>query len=69
MSGKKSRETGEAGRLNVTLPPELDQRLNSYILKYGQKHGRIPHGIRTKIARLALEEWLERNGNNFDIKF
>jgi len=66
---KKKSVSEESGRLNLTLPPELNKRLNDYVIKYAQRHGKIPHAIRTKIARMAIEEWLDKNQNNFDIKF
>jgi hypothetical protein len=54
-------------RLNLTLTPELNQRLNKYVLEVANKHGMIPYAIRTKIGRLAIEEWLDKHENDLDI--
>ena len=65
----KRKVEAEAGRINLRLPPKLNKELNDYMIKYARKHGSFPHGLKSKIARVALEEWLERNKDNFDIKF
>ena len=54
-------------RLNLTLTRELDDKLNNYVLEVHKKLGRLPYGVRTKLGRMALEEWFERHGNDFDI--
>jgi hypothetical protein len=54
-------------RLNLTLTRELEDRLNNYVLEVHKKLGRLPYGVRTKLGRMALEEWFERHGNDFDI--
>jgi hypothetical protein len=53
-------------RLNLTLTPELNQRLNKYVLQVANKRGEIPHAIRTKIVRAAVEEWLQNHENDLD---
>lgn len=54
-------------RLNLTLTPEQAEKFNKYIIKVGEKQGRIPAAIKTKILRKALDEWLTHHGNEFDI--
>ena len=54
-------------RLNLTLTRELETKLNKYMLEVHKKLGRLPIFIRTKLGRMALEEWFERHGNDFDI--
>lgn len=56
-------------RINLTIPPELAKKLNDYCLAVANKRGRMPHAIKTKIARMALQEWLERHDKDFDIEF
>jgi hypothetical protein len=53
-------------RLNLILPQALDQKLNRYALEVAKKQGKIPDAIRAKIARAALEEWLEKHENDPD---
>jgi len=53
-------------RLNLTLPQALDQRLNRYVLEVAKRQSKIPHAIRTKIVRAALEEWLENHEKDLD---
>jgi hypothetical protein len=54
-------------RLNLTLTPQQTEKFNKYIIKVGERQGRIPAAIKTKILRKALDEWLEHYGNDFDI--
>ena len=54
-------------RLNLTLTPELEEMMNKYVLEVHKKLGRLPHAVQTKLGRMALEEWFERHGNDFDI--
>jgi len=51
--------------LNLGLTKELTQRLTDYCLKRMQHSGKFKHGIRTKIARQALKEWLDKHENDF----
>jgi len=64
---KKTVDVETAGRIYITLPKDLDERLNHYALKVAKKQGKIPYAIRTEIARRALEEWLQNHENNLDI--
>jgi len=54
-------------RLNLTLTPEQSVRFNTYIVNLGKKLGRIPSAIKTKILRMALDEWFERHETDYDI--
>jgi len=54
-------------RLNLTLTPTQTQKLNTYIINVAKKIGRIPSGMKTKILRIALDEWFERHEKDFDI--
>lgn len=56
LMAKKPREKGVL--LSVTLPPELDRRLNNYCLKVAKTLGYIPSGIKQKVVRQAIKEWL-----------
>lgn len=56
------------GRLNLTLPKAINSRLEKYCVEIAKKEGRIPHALKTRIARKAIQEWLDRNEKNFDIK-
>jgi hypothetical protein len=67
MPKKKKEERGE--RLNLLLTPELTKKLNSYCLKVANKLGKMPHGIKTTIGRKAIEEWLEKHGDDTATKF
>jgi len=66
---KMDKMVKEKGRINVILPPDLNERLDKYIIGLFTHKGKIIDGIKTKIARKALEEWLDRNENNYDIEF
>jgi len=54
-------------RLNLTLTPTQTQKLNTYIINVAKKIGRIPSAIKTKIIRVALDEWFQHHENDFDI--
>lgn len=54
-------------RMTLTLLPEQAERLHNYIVDVAKKQGRIPHAIQTKLSRWAIDEWLERHGEDFDI--
>jgi len=56
-------------RFSLTLPPKQSGRLNDYCLAVANKRGKMPHAIKTKILRMALDEWLENHGNDYDINF
>lgn len=57
----------EPERLNLTLTETQTEKLNTYIIKVGQKQGKIPHAIKTKVLRWALDEWFEDHGEDYDI--
>jgi len=63
---RKTVDVETAGRLNMTLPKDLDERLNHYVLEVAKKQGKIPYGIRTEIVRRALTEWLQNHENDLD---
>lgn len=63
---RKKVDVATAGRLNLTLPEDLDERLNHYVLEVAKKQGKIPYGIRTEIVRRALEEWLQNHEHDLD---
>lgn len=50
--------------INLGLTEDLNKRLNAYCLKKMQKVGKISHGIRTKVIRKALKEWLDNHEND-----
>ena len=54
-------------RMMLTLTEEQTEKLNSYIVDVAKKQGRVPYAIKTKLAREAIDEWLERHGKDFDI--
>jgi len=59
----------ETERLNLTLTPEQTKALNNYCLAVANKQGKMPHAIKTKIGRMAIDEWLEKHGKDLSIKF
>jgi len=59
----------EKERFTLTLQPKQSRKLNNYCLAVASKRGKMPHAIKTKILRMALEEWLEKHGNDYDINF
>jgi len=64
MAKKKERKPE---RLNITLTREQTEKLNTYIISVGKKQGRIPSAIKTKIIRVALDEWFQHHENDFNI--
>jgi len=59
----------EVERINLTLTLEQTKALNDYCLAVANKIGRMPYAIKTKIGRMAIDEWLEKHGKDFNIKF
>lgn len=57
------------GRVNVTLPPKLNARLNKYCVEIAKRNEKIPHAIKQKIGRMAFQEWLDKHENDLTIKF
>jgi len=76
-NSKKTEEKSSSGwtemlqgeRLNLSLTPEQTKLLNDYCLAVANKQGRMPHAIKTKIGRMAIDEWLEKHGKDLTIKF
>jgi hypothetical protein len=66
-STKKQPEVGE--RLNLTLTPELAKALTSYCIKWAGANGKMPTAMKTKVGRIALEEWLEKHADDFTFNF
>lgn len=56
-------------RLNLTLSPDESKKLNDYCLAVANRQGKMPYFIKTKIGRLALDEWLENHSKDFAIDF
>lgn len=56
-------------RFDISLDPELEKKLNDYILAVSNKQRKIVYDIKAKIGRMALKEWLEKHGKDYDIKF
>ena len=67
MTKKQNREK-TVSFLNLGLTEELDKRLTAHCLKRMQRNGKIKHGLRTKIARQALKEWLDNHENDFKLE-
>jgi len=64
-----ARKNGKKERFSLTLTPKLERRLNDYCLAVANKKGKMPHAIKTKIMRMALDEWLKEHGSDYDINF
>lgn len=65
---KKQKREKTVSFLNLGLTEELDKRLTAYCLKSMQQNGKVKHGLRTKIARQALKEWLDKHENDFELE-
>jgi len=66
---KRNRKPAKPDRLSVTLTAEESEKLNKYIIKTGERQGRIPSSIKTKIIRAAVDEWFRNHENDFDINW
>jgi len=64
---KMTNRKNEKERFSLTLQPKQSKRLNEYCLAVANKQGKMPHAIKTKIMRMALDEWLEKHGKDYDI--
>jgi hypothetical protein len=62
-----TKETRE--RFPLRLSPELEKKLNDYVLKVANKKGKVPYGIYQKIGEKALNDWLDKHGDDLDILF
>jgi len=70
MRHNKKKETQIAERINLTLTPELTKALNNYCLAVANKQGSMPSPkMKPNIVRMALNEWLEKHGDDLTIKF
>lgn len=67
MPNKQNREK-TAAFLNLGLTEDLDKRLTAYCLERMQRNHMVKHGLKTKIAREALREWLDNHENDFDLE-
>ena len=54
-------------RINLGLTEAQTEKLNDYIIKVAQEQGRVPHAIKTKLLRMAFDEWMEKHGEDYDI--
>ena len=54
-------------RINFTLKSGQAEKMNRYIVNVAKKLDRVPHAMKTKIVRMALDEWLNRHEEDFDI--
>jgi len=64
----KTAKKNRIGRINLTLTPEQTEKMDRYILNWTKKHGHIPTlKIKAKIARAAMDEWLEHHEDDLDI--
>jgi hypothetical protein len=66
-SKKEQAEVSE--RLNLTLTPELARTLTNYCIKWAGARGKMPTAMKTKVGRIALEEWLEKHADDFTFNF
>ena len=57
----------EPARINLGLTKAQTEKLNDYIIKVGQEQGEIPYAIKTKLLRMAFDEWMEKHGEDYDI--
>jgi len=64
-----NRKNEKKERFTLTLSPKLSKKLNNYCLGVATKLGFMPHAIKTKILRMALDEWLGQHGSDYDIRF
>lgn len=65
----KKPEEMEGERLNLSLTPEQTKRLNDYCLAVANRRGKMPHAIKTKVGRMAMDEWLKKHDKDYAINF
>lgn len=69
LNSKTKAKEAEPGRLNLTLPAELNDQLFRYIMEWSKVKGKIPpQGLKTSIGRQALREWLTKHAKDFEIE-
>lgn len=56
-------------RMTVQLTSKLMKELETYMLGVHNTQGKMPYAFKSKITRQALEEWLERHGEDYDINW
>ena len=56
-------------RIGVTIHGKDLERLNHYCVEVTKRNGRIPHGIKQKIGRMAFREWLDAHEKDLTINF
>lgn len=54
--------------LNLGLTEELNKRLDNYCLKRMTRNGKVRSGLKTKIARAALTEWLDNHEDDITLE-
>jgi len=52
-------KAGDRSWLSVKLTPELQKKMDEYILAMANAEGHVPYAIKTKIVHAALEEWFK----------
>ena len=48
-------------RMNITLPEEIDKRLNEVCVKLVRKEEKVIPALKLKLVRAAIEEWLNNH--------
>jgi hypothetical protein len=66
---KEKLKEPQAERLNLALTPGQTKKLNDYCLAVANRQGKMPYAIKTKIGRMAIDEWLEKHGKDYDVEF
>lgn len=54
-------------RINIFLPSELSKKFDAYCIAYLSKKGFV-NDVKPKIVRAAVEEFLQKHAQDFDIK-
>lgn len=65
----KKPEEMKGERLNLSLTREQTKRLNDYCLAVANRRSKMPHAIKTKIGRMAIDEWLKKHDKDYAINF
>jgi post-segregation antitoxin (ccd killing protein) len=66
--GKKKTASQATERLNLYLDSDLAKKLNDYCVAVTNERHKIISNIKQKIGRKALEEWLEKHGDDLTIE-
>ena len=67
MCNVAKKKKTEPDRINLTLTETQTEKLNGYIIKVAQRQGKFPHAIKTKLLRMAFDEWMQKHGEDHDI--